>query len=152
MDIQVALTGTKYYKVDVSSLAMALCEAGVFIRLGVPTTINPPNAQPPSEPMFSVDAIGPNAVPCITLRNIDGTQTRFTGKPEHARTAFQVMAWSAAEGKRVLQGPVVPDYIVEEYLAKFPQDAEALAARRRAQVDAAKAAQEKHDAPGKPLW
>jgi hypothetical protein len=129
--------------------------AAMFVSAGLGKYLSDIKAeQPPAQPAapttdtFTCGSIArelAEPLPCITLRRPDGSTTSFTGAPEHAKTAFQTMLWSAAEQKKVLQGPVPPDAVIAEYLRKYPQDPAVVMERKRLAVQQAQAEQDKQN-------
>jgi hypothetical protein len=140
-----------FFEVE-NTVARLFVAAGLARYRSVVKAEQPTATPPPQEPTFSLGTVGPSAIPCIILRRPDGSQSTFAGRPEEARTAFQVLAWSAAKQARILQGPIPPDSVIAGYLAKFPQDSAVLAERKRQQLADAQAAQDAQHAPGKPKW
>ena len=134
MDVQVPITGRKFYRID-DAIAMILIDCGLVIPLRVATPENPPAPAPPAKDTFFVGILGSGA-PVLTLKRPSGEVIRYNGQPRDAQAAFKPL------------GASIPKDILDQYSYSFPQDAAAVAEQKRQALVAAEAAQRRQDGRG----
>jgi hypothetical protein len=129
-DIRNNLTGRVFKQID-NTLAELMVDTGSYsYHRAADVQAGAPQQARPTAPTF---ALGRNAWGKLTINytTTSGNIVQFAGTPEQARDAFKAMAWSAKEQKQILQGPDVPQDLLNEYAMRYNTE------RRAREKDAA---------------
>lgn len=117
-DITCTSTGKTFWRID-DGVAALLLDAlpSVFVR-AVPHTQPAPA---PAEPRWSVGIDG-GGHPVIKY-TVGAQATHYGGPPDKAASGFKTLVWNAEKQARVLEGPLPPEHIVEEYRRRYVGEA-----------------------------
>jgi hypothetical protein len=117
-DIRNNLTGRVFKQID-NTLAELMVDTGAYsYHRAADVQAGAPQSPRPKEATFS---IGRNQWGKLTINytTATGNLVQFAGEPEQARAAFKASAWCAKEQKRILQGPDVPQDLLNDYAMQY---------------------------------